>query len=232
MASGRRYRYIGLCLSRIHENIQNDFFHTAVRRTLEYGYKLLVFTSFTDLYNNDKYDDGEKKIYDLIPYDILDGLIVMSETIKNQEVLNGIIENAKKHNVYTVSVDKRIEGCYNVEFNYRSAFEAIVRHMVEKHNCRTVNVMAGFKDNPFSEERIQCCRKVLEEHGLTLDPARIQYGDFWSAPTAKAMDVMSNTTAAIRTFFIVPLFISVYVSVVDDPHRPKVTQLRLHASAQ
>lgn len=202
MKIGGKHRYIGFCLSKIQENIPNDFFHAVVKRAHEYGYKVLIFHTFTDLYNNDKYDEGERKIFDLIPYELLDGLIVMGETIKNADVLDGIIANARRHGVYTVCVDKRIDGCYNVEFNYRSAFEAIVRHMVDKHNCRTVNIVAGFKDNPFSDERIRCCRRILEEHGLKLDPERIMYGDFWSAPTERAMDEFMQKGLPLPDVFI------------------------------
>lgn len=181
-------RYIGLCLSKLNEYIPNDFVHAVIKRAVEYGYTVLIYNAFSDFYFSTDYDIGESNIFETIKYEILDGLIVMSETIKDENILNNIILKAKEHGIYTVCVDKRIEGCYNIEFNYRSAFSAIVRHVVEKHGCRTINLVAGFKDNIFSEERIQCCRKVLEEHGIELDPRRIMYGDFWSEPTAKAFD--------------------------------------------
>lgn len=177
-----------MCLTRIQENQQNDFFHAVVSRACEYGYKVMVYNSFSDLYTGDRYDAGESRIFDLIPYDMLDGLIVMSETIKDETVLNKIISSAHEHGIYTVCVDKRIDGCFNVEFNYRSAFEAIVRHVIEKHGCRTINLVAGFKGNAFSEERIQCCRRIMAEKGLELDKNRILYGDFWADPTARAFD--------------------------------------------
>ena len=181
-------RYIGLCLSKLNEYIPNDFVHAVIKRAVEYGYTVLIYNAFSDFYFSTDYDIGESNIFETIKYEILDGLIVMSETIKDENILNNIISKAKEHGIYTVCVDKRIEGCYNIEFNYRSAFSAIVRHVVEKHDCRTINLVAGLKDNYFSEERIQCCRKVLEEHGIELDPRRIMYGDFWSEPTAKAFD--------------------------------------------
>ncbi len=182
------HRFIGICMNKIQENVQSDFFHSAVKRAVEYGYKILIYNAFTDLYTKDSYDLGEGRIYDIIPYEKLDGLIILGETIKDENILNSIITRAREHGVYTVSVDKRIDGCFNIEFNYRNAFEAIVRHVIGKHGCRTVNLIAGIKGNPFSEERIQCCRRILAENGLELDPQRIMYGDFWADPTAKAFD--------------------------------------------
>lgn len=189
-------------MSKIHEMFYTDLFRAISERAIEYGYKVLVYNSFSDLYASDPYDEGEKAIFSRIRYDVLDGLIILGETIKNQEVLDSIVENARKHDVYTVSIDKHIDGCYNVEYNYRSSFEAIVRHVVEKHGCRTINVVAGFKGNSFSEERINCCRRVLEEHGLELVPERILYGDFWSEPTERAFDEFMKSKYTMPDAFI------------------------------
>ncbi len=186
--SSNGIKYIGLCLTQINNHLQHEFFQAVAAQAYKYGYKLLVFNSFADFWNDDGYTKGEERVFDLIPYHELDGLIVMSETIKRESLLNKIIDRAKAMNVYTVSVDKHIDGCYNIEYDYRGAFEKIVRHVVEQHSCKKISIMAGFKDNPFSDERIDCCRKTLSEYGLTLDDDLIMYGDFWADPTARAMD--------------------------------------------
>lgn len=197
-----RYRYIGVCMSKIEEMFYTDLYRGIAARALEYGCKLLIYNSFSDLYNDDKFSEGEKNIFTRIRYDMLDGLIILGETIKNDEVLNDIVSNARKNNIYVVSIDKHIEGCYNVEYNYRSSFEAIVRHVVEKHNCKTINVVAGFKGNHFSDERVACCKRIMEEHGLELIPERILYGNFWSEPTARAFDEFMKSKYTMPDAFI------------------------------
>lgn len=188
MSSGKKHKYIGVCLTKMHEHLQNSFIVSIINQAKKYDFKLLIFNSCTDLYTQDIYDLGEQQIFDKIPYDLLDGLIIMGETIKNEDILNRIVANARQRKIYTVCVDKHIEGCFNIIFNYRSAFEAIVEHVVTKHNCRTINLVAGFRNNAFSDERIDCCRRVLQRHGLELDENRILYGDFWADPTSRAFD--------------------------------------------
>ncbi|MCM1577364.1 MAG: GGDEF domain-containing protein [Ruminococcus sp.] len=195
-------KYIGLCIAKIQEYTLSDFFHAVVKRACERGYKVLVFNTFSDLYMMDNYDKGEIKVFNLIPYDILDGLIILSESIKNAPTRDGIIAEAKKHNVPIVSVEKEIPGCYSIVYDYRSAFEEIVRHVVAGHGCKTVNVVAGFKNNPFSDERIDCCRRVLGEYNITLEDERILYGDFWADPTARAFDEFMATGLPLPDAFI------------------------------
>lgn len=189
MSENKKHRFIGLCLTRIQEYLESELFHAVAKRAHGTGYKLLVFNAFDDFYySNEKYAKGERYIFDLIPYEKLDGLIILSETIKDEKILHSIVNKAHEHDLFTVCIDKRVDGCYNIEYNYRGAFETIVRHIIKEHGCKTINVVAGFKDNSFSDERIFCCRRVMAEFGLELDPGRIMYGNFWSEPTEKAFD--------------------------------------------
>lgn len=203
MSEVKKTRYIGLCLTRIQEYLENEFFHAAVKRAVECGYTLLVFNAFDDFYFlNAKYAQGEQYVFDHIPYEKLDGLIIMSETIKNEDILHSIIAKAKEHNVFTVSVDKRIEGCYNIEFNYRGAFESIVRHVIREHGAKTINIVAGIKDNEFSDERLYCCKRIMEENGVEFDWNRVMYGNFWSTPTEQAFDEFMMSGLSMPDAFI------------------------------
>ncbi|MBQ5315941.1 MAG: GGDEF domain-containing protein [Oscillospiraceae bacterium] len=195
-------RFIGLCTAKIDGYFQTEFYCAALERAREYGYGLLVFNSGSELDTDDKYSLAEAKVFDLIDYDRIDGLILLAETIKNREVLEGIIKRASEHGVFVVSVDKALDGCYNIQFNYQSAFEAVVRHVIEKHGCRVINVMAGMRNNVFSDERIECCRRVMRENGLELDDSRIMYGNFWSGPAGRAMDSFFESDMSLPDAFI------------------------------
>ncbi|MBQ5332495.1 MAG: GGDEF domain-containing protein [Oscillospiraceae bacterium] len=194
--------YIGVCLSRMQEDLNTDFVHSMIGRATECGFKVLIYNAFSDFYVNTSYDIGENHVFDLIDYDILDGLIIMSETIKNDDILSSIVGRAREKNIFTVCVDKHVEGCYNISFNYKSAFEAITEHIISVHGCRLINVVAGFKNNTFSDERIECCRRVMKAHGIELDERRIMYGDFWSDPTAKAFDEFMASGMSMPDAFI------------------------------
>lgn len=180
--------FVGICLSKIQESFQTDFVKAVAKRAYEYGFKVVIYNSFTDLYYKDGYSVGEAKIFDVIDFDMLSGLILLPETIKDKDTVEELVRKAHEKNVFVVTADYRIDGCFNIVFNYRSAFEAIVRHVIEKHGCRTINMVAGIKGNDFSEERVSCFKKVLLEYGIEPEEDRILYGDFWSEPTERAFD--------------------------------------------
>ena len=48
--------------------------------------------------------------------------------------------------------------------------------------------MAGTKGNCFSEERIEAFKRVLARHNIEFnEKTMLGYGDFWEAPTKKAI---------------------------------------------
>ncbi len=196
------YKVIGLIVPMLREYIQSDLYRAVANRVVEYGYKMFIYNSTSDFKFDDNYSQGEKSVFDYIDYDVLDGLVILGEAVKDEELLEGIVRKAREHGIFTVSVDKRIEGCCNIEYNYYSAFEAIVRHVIEKHGCRVINIMAGMKGNKFSDERLECARRVMKEHGIELEENRIQYGEFWTGPTIAEMERFAKSGLSMPEAFI------------------------------
>ncbi len=181
-------KIIGVVLSGAHDEATSEYLFQISQRANELNYKFLIFNTFVDLYAVINPDNPAKGIYKIINYDILDALIILSETIKNQAVLDDVVYNAKQKNVPIVSILKPVEGAYNIIFDFEKNFREIINHVIEVHNCKRVYFMSGFKGNRFAEKRLQCYRDVMAEHGLEVDERGIEYGDFWSEPTYAAMD--------------------------------------------
>lgn len=167
----------------------NDAMLAAVKKLApQHSFRLLYFNSFSSLYYYEKHDVGESNIYHLINYDMIDGIIMLSETIKTDAVRNEIVEKAKAHSVPVVSIDHPLEGCFNIEFKYQNAMEEIVEHLITEHHCKVIDFMAGMQDNSFSDDRIIAYKNVLTKHGIPVEEERIFYGGFWSVPTNEAID--------------------------------------------
>ena len=64
----------------------------------------------------------------------------------------------------------------------------MVKHVIEDHGARRLDMFGGFRDNPFSEDRIMIFKKVLDDHGIKTSTANIYYGDFWQAPAFTEMN--------------------------------------------
>lgn len=184
-----KYKVIGICTSCVQSDYVREIVSSISRRGVKEGYKVLLFNTFSDLFHNSSYNRGEASIFDLINYDILDVIIIMPEAIKRDSTSSEISRRAKEHGVPVICVDRAVDKCCSVTFNYADVFEKIVRHVVEFHGCRRVNFIAGVKGNSFSEERIEVYKKVLAENGIEFEPERLGYGDFWDMP---ARGVLQN----------------------------------------
>lgn len=149
--------------------------------------KFVFFSTFTELNNNDTFDRGASGVFNLVNVEKYDAVVIMSESFKNSEYLNTLVERCNKVNVPVVSVVKHLDNCINFVYDYGDTFGRIVEHLIEVHGYKSFAFMAGIKDNIFSEQRYEAFRNVLNRHNIVFDEANLYYGDFWEAPTLIAM---------------------------------------------
>ncbi|WP_197029622.1 substrate-binding and GGDEF domain-containing protein [Butyrivibrio sp. AE3004] len=134
----------------------------------------------------DQNNYDETFVFDIIPYDKIDAIIIMDEKIKSIDVSEKIILNAKKHSVPTLIIDGDYEGTSQIHFDYAAGFESVVRHIIEFHHVKKPHFMAGNRDNKFSDERLDVFKKVLSENNIPFNDNMVSYGDFWADPSRQA----------------------------------------------
>ncbi len=247
MFNGRKI--IAVCLPKAYERISFRYISALNEYALEKGYTLFVYQTCTALYGNSRNDKGENYIFSLIDYDIIDGIIIFSELLKDKNIADKIAQEAAKHGIPAIAVERPVEGCINAHYDYGDCFEKIVRHIIVDHHLTKVNFIAGIKGNSFSEERLDIYKKVLAEQGIPYDPERVGYGDFWDYPTREVMkkfladgkelpeaiicsnDVMAITACAMLADkgYSVPedILISGFDGIEDEEyHNPRLTTCR------
>lgn len=159
----------------------------------EFPFKILFFSCFASLYHMEKHDVGEGHIFQLINYDIVDAVIMLAETIKNDNTRNAIAKRALEHNIPVVAIEHPIEGCYNIIYEYHDTLKQLIFHLIDEHHYQKINFIAGIKDNSFSEERLQIYKDALTERNIPIEEERIGYGEFWIEPTRKVIDDFINS---------------------------------------
>ena len=184
----KNIKIIGLMVCGAQDEATAEYIEHIVCRSKELGYKVIIFNSFSDYFADSSSENPARAIFKIINYDILDGIIILSETIKSNGVIEEITCNAKNRNIPIASILSPIDGCYNVVFDFKENFRKIIDHVIEKHDCKRVYFMSGIKGNDFAEDRLNCYRDAMAEHGLEVDENGIGYGDFWDQPTYKVMD--------------------------------------------
>lgn len=185
----KEFRNIGVICAAGHKEPVKPFLASLVKCARDSGrYRLFIFHCFEDLYYKSKNDLGAKSVFDVINYDEMDAVIIYPTSLKDTSVAEKAAAECAAHGVPLISIDEDIEGAFRVFFGYGEAFSRIVEHVIDKHGCRKIKLVAGMRDNDFSQTRIDSCREVMGRFGLTLEENDVMYGDFWETPTYRAMD--------------------------------------------
>lgn len=178
-------KIIALCTYRIYEAQEFGFLSELGKKISDNNYQLFIYAMNSEIgiANN---DSPEIEVFDLIPYDKVDLVIIMNEKIKVSQVSQSIIDRSKAQGVPVIVVDGDYEGTTSVRFDYAGGFEKVVRHVIEDHPVKRPHFMAGHKKNAFSNERIEVFKKVLASNNIPFDDSMISYGDFWALPCRAA----------------------------------------------
>lgn len=186
-------KIIALCTSRIYDAGLHRFIRVLNDNVSKFGYRMFIYTMNTDLYWNEEDACAETKVYELIPYDKIDGVIIMDEKIKSHRICDIIAQKAREAGLPVISVDGKHEGALSVWFDYDKGFENIVRHVIEHHKVRRPLFMAGIKGNAFSESRFAAFKRVLEDNDIEFDEqTMLCYGEFWAKPSRAAAEEIAK----------------------------------------
>lgn len=184
MTEGRRI--IAVCAAWVDEENLNLFLSHLIPHARENGFLPLCIT-FDRNTVLARGEDGLRECRMLFELENLSGIILFGEMIHAEEINRYLINMGIEKQIPVFMMERTYEGCINIRYEFRSGFEQLVRHVVDEHGCRDVVMVAGFKGNPYSEERIEVCRAVLEEAGSALPEEKIIYGDFWDSATRRAL---------------------------------------------
>ena len=180
-------KIVVLCTSRVYDPQVYGYIRRLNDDLVKNNCALLIFSINSDQYWNEEDLSAETAIFDVIPYKSVDAVIIMDEKIKSHSVANRIIEASRSYSKPVITIDGSYEGVSRICFDYPAGFENVVRHVMERKVLKNPHMMAGFKGNIFSEERIEIFKKVVTEYGFEFNESMVSYGDFWSNPTREAM---------------------------------------------
>lgn len=177
---------VALCAYGINDPQVFSFITELNEMLIARGCFMFIYTLNTEIGNGGDFYNAETTVFDLIPFDRTDVIVIMDEKIKSRNVVQHIINCANENNVPAVVIDGEYDNIAKVKFDYAKGFEKVVRHIIQDHHVRKPHFMAGKRKSEFSNERIDVFKKVIEENGIDYDETMLSYGDFWSMPSRVA----------------------------------------------
>jgi diguanylate cyclase (GGDEF)-like protein len=191
---GNNKKTIGVFISQANDEFQDILGRGIATKAKELDYNVAFFTNFGG-YGQPGYDLGELNITELPHYEMLEGIIVIPESMILPNLEARYLHNIKKRsNCPVVSVRRENREFYNVMTDDYNILNDIITHFIEVHGFTRINFLAGPKGSPNSEKRIVCYKRILTEHNIPIEEERIYYGDFWKVAPIEAVDYWLNST--------------------------------------
>ncbi len=187
------YKILALCITKAGTKRSFEIIEAFYNSCLKYDYRLFIYHSCSDFFMKAQYSEGDKAVFDLMDFNIIDGVILFEEAFIDKSVADTIAKRVTEHNVPLISVCAERENATNFIFDYAVGFEQLVRHVIEHHNVRNTCFIAGGKGEYYSEERIAIYKKVLHENGIEFREDRLFYGEYWHMPTAAAVEAILSS---------------------------------------
>lgn len=181
---------VAVFIPTMHRTGRHRYIQYLSDRLAQEGYRTFCFCSYSDLFWQDGLKEGEKKIYELYRLTDIKAAVIYTELIKDNALCEGLIAECSRLGIPAFTVERPIDGAYNIVYDHSASFERIVDHVIEKHGARNIFMLSGMRDNSFSEDRNNAYRRSLEKHGIGFDSSKVYYGDFWDLPARNAAEQM------------------------------------------
>ena len=144
---------------------------------------VFLFLSFAAFSQSASRNSGEDAIFELTDYTEFDGVIMFSEMLNSQKTPTRIAQTLVSNNIPAVSVGLPMEGLDFVGIdNFKGMYE-MVDHLIKDHHIKNPVFLAGAKDHPDSNERLDATRQALSANGIELKDENISYTN-WEYLTA------------------------------------------------
>ena len=149
-------------------------------RAKELGVDICLYTYNTNgnLSQDEKHNEGEYALYDLVDFDAFDGFIYDCTNTSDQDVIERVIKKLRSVSAPVVSINYYVEGFYYVGNDNSNLIRSMVDHMVDCHGCRRMVFAGGPKRNYENIQRVRGFREALAAHGLPMEEENILYGDY------------------------------------------------------
>ena len=180
-------KIIAICAANFYAEASRDMINSISKECEKKGFSVWVFNAFSDLNFEEINDLAKESIFDLMENTSFSAVVILTPTIQNEETIERIKKKALALHVPVISYEMELEGCYNIIFDYEKAMAEIVEHLITEHDCQRIHMIAGRKDNEFSEQRLDIYKRTMKKHGLPVTEDMVGYGDFWDEPAMKVM---------------------------------------------
>lgn len=175
---------IAVLLEKPNQDYQSGILKGIYRAAFSRGVNVGVFC-VTSNRADEAYQEGEMVLFSLLgDYSDFAGVIYLPDTIdftmRDRVITDRLIRSVKEKNIPVVTIDGRFDEFPAFVSDDTEVVRSIVDHLADRHGCRDIAFVTGWKGHPHAEHRLEAFRRVMSEKGLEVRNDRLFYGDFWN----------------------------------------------------
>lgn len=193
----KQRKMIGILTSQVEYIYQQQLLTGIETVALKYQYDVVVFSTFTKEYAKEVYQTGEINIFNMIQYHLLDGILIIPDTLRNPGLVSKLEQKIKEHFTGPVlSIDWELSDFESVCYPDEASMELLVSHLINTHGYRNFAIMTGPKEHQHAMRRLRGCLKALEKYKIPIIKDYIFYGDFWYKMGESVVDTILHSNHA------------------------------------
>lgn len=177
----KKRKLIGVIISEVEGLYQNRLLEGIISQCFALDHDIAIFTTFIKNNGMPEYKIGEKNIYNLINFELFDGIIVAGLTLAIPNLQTEIEQRLKAEcDCPVLYVDQSAEYYPSIYTDDETSAKKIVDHLIEEHGYTDIFCLAGAPEISSTINRVKGYKASLTEHNITIDESRISYdGNFY-----------------------------------------------------
>ena len=186
----KKRKLIGVIISGVEELYPLKLLKGIITECYALDYDVAVFSTFIKDTGPPEYMIGEKNIYNLINFDLLDGILVVGITLDllnlEQDIENMLLKRCKCPVLYIDFISEHYPFVYTDD---RKALEQITDHLIDYHGYYDIFCLAAYPNTISTINRVAGFKDSLLKHNITFNENMISYDGDYYYPGGEALAI-------------------------------------------
>jgi diguanylate cyclase (GGDEF)-like protein len=177
----KKRKLIGVIVSEVEELYQQKLLKGIITQCYSLDYDVAIFSTFIRDTDLPEYKMGEKNIYQLINFDLFDGILVAGVTLAmpnlRQEIEQLLLKKCKCPVLYIDLYSEHFPFIYTDD---RKASEQITDHLIDCHKYKKIYCLAADPNTAATISRVAGFKDSMLKHNIEVKENMISYdGDYY-----------------------------------------------------
>lgn len=182
---------IAVIVAQVDETTQRRFLHGFTKEAYAHDYDICIFSMFQKFQETPQRNIGDSNIYNLINYDLFDGIVILSDTLQIPELAKKIEKKVnERYDGPVVIIDQKSEIFESIMMDHYTPVKKLVDHLIEEHGYENIAYLGGKEGHPHSVQRYKAYLDSMRNHKLNVREEWIYHGNYWYDSAEAFVDIL------------------------------------------